>query len=236
MNIVDYVIIGILAVSVLFGMYRGFISSVLNVAAGLISFFVSLKAYPTVANWIAGSEDIVMTLRSVTDADKLIGDMTLAGKPMYAAVNDIERVTQAVSLPEPLGSILGSNMKNAVFGPDTPVAAYVSETVLNVCIGVIAFVVTFFALYLLASVVLNLIRSVVRFPALKRLDSWVGGLFGLLRGLLVCIVLFTLVPLVETVVPIDGISQMVAESQLAGIFTTGGPIVAIMNGSLWSGG
>ena len=236
MNIVDYVIIGILAVSVLFGMYRGFISSVLNVAAGLISFFVSLKAYPTVANWIAGSEDIVMTLRSVTDADKLIGDMTLAGKPMYAAVNDIDRVTQAVSLPEPLGSILGSNMKNAVFGPDTPVAAYVSETVLNVCIGVIAFVVTFFALYLLASVVLNLIRSVVRFPALKRLDYWVGGLFGLLRGLLVCIVLFTLVPLVETVVPIDGISQMVAESQLAGIFTTGGPIVAIMNGSLWSGG
>ena len=30
MNIVDYVILGIIGVSVLFGFYRGFISSVLN--------------------------------------------------------------------------------------------------------------------------------------------------------------------------------------------------------------
>ena len=33
MNIVDYVIIGIIGISVLFGLYRGFIASVLNMEA-----------------------------------------------------------------------------------------------------------------------------------------------------------------------------------------------------------
>ena len=36
MNIVDYVIIGIIGISVLFGLYRGFIASVLNMGCGLI--------------------------------------------------------------------------------------------------------------------------------------------------------------------------------------------------------
>ena len=41
MNIVDYVIIGIIGISVLFGLYRGFIASVLNMGCGLMSFLAS---------------------------------------------------------------------------------------------------------------------------------------------------------------------------------------------------
>jgi uncharacterized membrane protein required for colicin V production len=38
MNVVDYVILGILGVSLLFGLYRGFVSSVLNTGGCLLSF------------------------------------------------------------------------------------------------------------------------------------------------------------------------------------------------------
>ena len=48
---------------------------------------------------------------------------------------------------------------------------------------------------------INLIRAVFRFPVLKQLDGLAGGVFGLLRGLLICLALFTLVPLVQTMVP-----------------------------------
>ena len=49
MNIVDYVIIGVLGVSVLYGLYRGFVASVLSMGGGLISFLSAFALYPKLA-------------------------------------------------------------------------------------------------------------------------------------------------------------------------------------------
>ena len=78
------------------------------------------------------------------------------------------------------------------------VAEYVSQTILQAAINILCFLVCFAALYIVLSIVLNLLRAVFRFPALKQLDGLAGGLFGLLRGLLLCLAMFTLVPLVQT--------------------------------------
>ena len=45
-NVVDYVIIGVIGLSVLFGIYRGFVASVLNMGGCLISFGLSFWLYP----------------------------------------------------------------------------------------------------------------------------------------------------------------------------------------------
>ena len=44
MNVVDYVILGIVGISFLFGLYRGFVTSVLGLAAVLAAMGVSLLA------------------------------------------------------------------------------------------------------------------------------------------------------------------------------------------------
>ena len=54
----------------------------------------------------------------------------------------------------------------------------------------------------------------------------------LLRGLLLCLAMFTLVPLVQTMVPLDLVSDLLAESTLAPIFNNGNLILGIMNGRL----
>ena len=68
---------------------------------------------------------------------------------------------------------------------------------------------------------------------LKQLDSLTGGVFGLLRGLLICLAVFTLIPLVQTMLPMDIINQLIDESQLAPIFMNGNLITAIMNKQLF---
>ena len=79
----------------------------------------------------------------------------------------------------------------------------------------------------------NLIRAVFRFPVLKQADALAGGVFGLLRGVLLCLIVFTLIPLVQTMVPLDIINQLLEESQLAPIFMNGNLITAIMNKQLF---
>ena len=75
MNIVDYVVLGILALSVLFGFYRGFVSSVLNTGGCLLSFGLSFILYPKLASVIQGDTELVRTLVHYTDASSRIGDL-----------------------------------------------------------------------------------------------------------------------------------------------------------------
>ena len=236
MNIVDYLIIGVVAVSVLFGLYRGFVASVLIMGGGLISFLASFALYPKLAALIQNNQELQRTLLHYTDASSRIGDLELA---LTNVVNlgreGIEQVIANVNLPAPLDSILQVNLENLAYGTQgaaTTVADYVSQTILQASINIICFLVCFAALYIVISIGLNLIRAVFRFPVLKQLDGLAGGVFGLLRGILVCLAVFTLMPLVQTMVPLTIITELMNESTLAPIFMNGNLITAIMNKQL----
>ena len=85
----------------------------------------------------------------------------------------------------------------------------------------------FIGLYIVFSLAANLIRAIFRFPVLKQLDGLTGGVFGLLRGVLICLAVFTLIPLVQTMIPLEFITQLLEESQLA-------PLLRYAEGSLGS--
>ena len=201
MNIVDYVIIGIIGISVLFGLYRGFIASVLN----------------------------------NTDASSRIGDLETAITNVATLTSQsINSILEKVNLPAPLDTLLRVNLENNVYASSglSTVSDYVSQTILQASINIICFLVSFLVLYIVLAIVLNLLKAVFRFPVLKQLNGLAGGAFGFLRGLLVCLVLFTLVPLVQTVIPLDMVNDLIAQSTLAPIFSNGNLILAIMNGKL----
>ena len=237
MNIVDYVIIGVVAISVLFGLYRGFVASVLSMGGGLISFLGSFALYPKLAAVIQNNQELQRTLLHYTDASSRIGDLELAlTNVINLGREGVQQVLNNVSLPAPLDSILRVNLENLVYGTQgaaSTVSDYVSQTILQASINIICFLVCFIGLYIVLSLTLNLIRAVFRFPVLKQLDSLAGGVFGLLRGILICLVVFTLIPLVQTMVPLDLITELLNESSLAPIFMNGNLITAIMNKQLF---
>lgn len=237
MNIVDYVIIGVVAISVLFGLYRGFVASVLNMGGGLISFLSSFALYPKLAALIQNNQELQRTLLHYTDASSRIGDLELAITNVAGLGKEgIEQVLQNVKLPAPLDSILRVNLENLVYGTQgaaSTVSDYVSQTILQASINIICFLLCFVGLYIAISLGMNLIRAVFRFPVLKQLDGLAGGVFGLLRGILLCLVVFTLIPLVQTMLPLDFINELLEESTLAPIFMNGNLITAIMNKQLF---
>ena len=78
MNIVDIVIIAILGLSVLVGLYRGFISSVASMGGCLLSLGLSFWLSPKLAEAIQNNPSILKTLVSYTDAATKLGDQALA--------------------------------------------------------------------------------------------------------------------------------------------------------------
>ena len=219
MNVVDYVIIGVIGLSVLFGIYRGFVASVLNMGGCLISFGLSFWLYPKVAGLIQNNQELTRTLMHYTDASSRIGDLELAiSNVSQLTQTKITEILSKVNLPAPLNTLLEVNLENQVWAQAgiTTVSDYVSQTILTAATNIICFLVCFIVLYLAVSIVLNL-------------DWLAGGAFGFARGMILCYALFAVVPLALTMVPFDQVSEMIDQSHLAAFFNNGNLILSIMN-------
>ena len=237
MNAIDIVVIVIIGLCVLLGLYRGFIQSVLNLGGSLISVVGSFWLFPKLSDILSANTGLTRLISTYTDSGSLLGDLGLSSMPVSSlSEQNIASIVERAALPAPIDTLLTHNLSQKVFSPlgdlATTVGDYVNQTILSVSINVLCFLLCFVICFLAVTILVNLIRAVFRFPVLKQLDSVAGGIFGLLRGLLICLVVFTLVPLVQSMVPLDIIEDLLAESTLAPVFMNGNLITAIMNGQL----
>ncbi len=234
MNVVDIVILGILGLSVLVGLYRGFISSVASMGGCLLSLGLSFWLSPKLATAIQSNPEILKTLASYTDAATKLGDQALASSNVTTLTETgISEIINKVSLPAPLNTLLQNNLTNQVYGAAADVGTYVSQTIVGAILNVICFIVCFLGLLLVIHFVINFLKVVFKFPVLKQLNSIAGGAFGLIRGALLCFVAFALLPLIQTLLPVQDINELVEASALAQLFNSGNLILAIMNGRLF---
>ena len=234
MNLVDYIVLGVIGLSVLWGFYRGFVQSVLSMGACLLSFVGSFFLYPHLAQLVQGDQSLVVNLMHYTDASSRIGDLELALSNVTELGSRMNNVLTNVNLPAPLGDILQFNLEHNVFAGQAvnTVADYVNQTIVNVSVNILSFLVCFVVLFVVLSILINMLRAVFRFPLLKQMDWLAGGVFGALRGVVLCYALFVLVPLVLTIVPFEGLDTLIKESTLAQIFNNGNLVLSIMNRQL----
>ena len=217
----------------LFGLYRGFIQSVLSLGGSLLSIVGSFLLYPRLADVVASNTDITRMISTYTDSQSLLGDLDLSSQAVSGLAGDaIAQVVQKANLPEPIGTLLQHNLSAQVFSPmgnlATNVGDYVNQTILSVSINVLCFLACFIVVHIL----INLVRAVFRFPVLKHLDWLAGGAFGFLVGVLLCYVCFTVLPLMESVIPLENFRTLADQSVLAKTFSDSSLIVSIMNRKL----
>ena len=237
MNIIDIIVLGVLAICLLFGAYRGFIQSVLNLGAELAAFVGSFLLFPRLADVVSANTEITRFISTYTDSGSLLGDLDLSAQSVSGLSQEsVAAIVQRANLPQPLGTLLEHNISEQVFSPlgnlATNVGDYLNQTILSVSINVLCFIACFIVLFIVLSIIVNLLRAVFRYPVLKHLDGLIGAVMGLLLGVLICFVFFTVMPLVESVVPLPEFRALVDQSTLAGIFENGGLVVSIMNRKL----
>lgn len=237
MNIIDIVIIAIIGLCVLFGLYRGFIQSVLNLAGGLLSFVGSFWLFPKLSDILSANTSLTRMISTYTDSQSLLGDLDLSSLAVNTlSESNIATIVERAGLPDSISTLLRHNLSQQVFSPlgslATTVGDYVNQTVLSVSINVLCFLLCFALCFVATAILTNLLRAVFRFPVLKHFDWLAGGAFGLLTGVMLCFVAFTLLPLLESVIPLPEFRALVDASSLAKVFENGNLIISIMNRKL----
>lgn len=234
MNVIDIGILVIVGISVIYGFYHGFVQTVGSLLAALLAIGAAFVLGPRLAALLTSATGISGLLSTYTDAVVRVKDLVLSSSPVSGiSQTTVDSVLQSVSLPPALAEVLQQNLLTQAFsgaGVNT-VGGYVSSTIIAASVQVLCYLLSFLGVYLVLTVLLSLLRHVMQFPILKQLDWLAGGLFGLGRGVLFVYLLLLLVPLAATVVPVDVVSEAIAQSRFAYLFSSDGFFVRVISQS-----
>lgn len=230
MNIIDVIILAVLAASVIFGMHRGFISGVLSVAALIGAALAAFAVSGELAAWLQGNETLVSTLMYYTDAGSRIRDLDLSLLSVaQVSESTLAQILQSAHLPAAFETAFIGAMEQAAGG--VTVSTLLSQTIVSVSISILSFLICFLIGYVLATFVIHLVCYVFELPVLRHLDALIGGVFGLARGVLLLFIFFALVPIVLAVAPVPQLEALFTQSQLAPMFDSR-LILSILKGGM----
>lgn len=235
MNIVDIIILGIVLISVIMGLYRGFIQGILSLGALLLSLFIAVTAYPQLAQVLNSNEALVDTLVHYTDASSRIKDLDLALTPIVSMTEStLDQVLSNANLPAVFESFVRENVAQRAFDAigSINISEYLNQTIISVSINILCFIICFFIAYAALSLLSHMIVYVFRLPVLKHLDSLIGGVFGAIRGLFIAFVIAAIMPIILTISPIEQVSQAIEASTLLNGNVVNNIIMTIMNGTI----
>jgi len=233
LNIVDGILLFVLAISIIYGLYHGFIQSVASLAGLGVSVFAGLLFGPQLATLLTRSQPVRDVLVNYSDAVVRVGDYELASSPVsMVSGNLLDTVLGSVSFPDSVKTLLKDNIVPQAFSKSglTTVNEYVSNTLIQTVISVVSFLLCCLIAYLVWVFLVSVIRHVFEFPILKQLDWLAGGLFGLARGAVICYLLVLLIPLIQVMVPDESFLAFLEYSQVADIFRNDGFFIRIIRG------
>ena len=228
MNIVDIIIIAVIAVNVLLGMYRGFISGVLSMAALIGSALLAFAMSGTLADFLRGNSALVDTLLYYTDAGSRISDLNLSMLSVsQVSQSALAQILQGANLPDAFKSVFLMSFETSD-GAMT-ISQLLSQTIVNVTISILSYLICVLICFIVLTFVIHLVSYVFELPVLRHLDSLVGGVFGLMRGVMFVFILFMIVPIVLAIAPVPQIQQMIDQSVLSPFFDSQ-MILAVLSG------
>ena len=220
MNIVDLLILAVIAICVISGMYRGFLSSLLATGGMLAAWAIAYAFYPQAAGAILNNGTLVQALNYYADAASRLGTGIARTGIANVTGEALQRALDTVALPAPFDALLQRNIVTQAYSSLnlTTLGEYFSQTLVTVVVSLVCFLVLFAVCFIVINTVINLVNHVVRFPAIRHFDAIAGGVLGLARGYLLVYLVFSLVPVLLTAVPVQFVSDYISASRLGEYF------------------
>jgi uncharacterized membrane protein required for colicin V production len=233
MNLLDLLIIAIIAFSVVSGAMRGFTLTVLRFASFFVSAFLAYLLYPVLARLLGST--VLSALPIYVEGSEYISNVDLSHQLVSAlSPAQIDSVVQNANLPAPFSTALHNNIANQSLAPQNAATLgdYFNITITNVLLGLVCFLALFLLFRLILGIVINTTNYVTRLPVLKQFNALLGGALGLVRGVLMVFALFLLAPVLTVVMGGDTVTQYINGSLLGPFFSNANFLLSFIGGVL----
>lgn len=215
MNIFDVIILAILGVSLISGMYKGFLASGLTIIGFIAAWVGAMHFYPQLSAAVQSNSELMGMLHYYLDAGALF-ETGAMGEKLVGAISQTELAQAAASLKLP--AIITDAFQQNVLAQSfaaldmATLADYLGQTICGAAINVLSFLIMFVVSYMVSLLLVNLLNHVFRFPILRHLDWLLGGAFGLVRGAVIAALVFSLVPMAVSMLPLEVTEELVNNS------------------------
>ena len=221
MNLLDVIILVILAFYLISGMYRGSITSLLGTLGFIAAWIGARQLYPKVAEMALSNQTLMAVLNQYLEPEHFFAShgqaMTTVAEVISGGENAIQNALGSVSVNlSVIAKAFEANVRAQSFMNlgITTLSDYLDQTIWQAVFNVGAFILCFIALYVVAMLVVNLLDHVVSFPLIRGIDWLIGGLLGLARGVVICALILYLLPAVAQIISPDFATDLVNNSTL----------------------
>lgn len=221
MNILDIVILVLLAYGLFSGMYKGFLTSLLSLIGFVASWFGAQALYEKLANLALSNTTLMAVLNQYLEPDTFFDSFAQANTSVHELVAGGESAISAAiaSVSEKFSFIaeaFSANIRSEAFANlgITTLVDYFNQTLWVAVFNVVAFIVTFAALYIVISLVVNLLDKTICFPILRGVDWLIGGLLGLAKASVVVVLILAILPTLTNMVAPELTAAVFDSSQL----------------------
>jgi len=235
MNIIDLAVLFMLGIGFLIGWYKGFLYTVVNSASFFIAWLLAFIFNGPLSSLIYRNSEISKSLLYYTAGAEKLSDMTIANVDVAElSVSKIQEVISTSGLPKPIATQMEQNILRQVFYEDGiyTMSDYFNQTIINLALNLICFLMIYFAVRIISVFIIELVDKVYSLPVLKTKDSLYGGLFGLLQGAMIAFVVFSVIPLFFSILPLDSVNALIQESLLGRLFFNANIIFNVLPGTV----
>lgn len=235
MNIIDLAVVGVLALFALAGYYRGFLTTLFNLGAYLLSVLVAFLFMPLAADRIKSSESLYNMMLYYTEGSEYIANAEYVRSNISSlSAAELSDILSTAKLPYPMGKEIAQNIAEEAFAEQGIVTLgdYFNQTIVCVFINILMFLLVFSIVRAILAFVINGLDYAWTFPVLRSGDSLLGLGLGLLRGMFALFLLFMLLPIGLTVLgQFEQIQALVEDSIFAAFFYRSNFLLALMPGA-----
>ncbi|MGI6114396.1 MAG: CvpA family protein [Mahellales bacterium] len=235
MNLLDMAILVILAFSGVVGCYHGFILSLLNIGTYLVSFLLAFILYPSISQVLIARTSILETLNYYIEGASMLPDTAIRKMPL-ADLDPItlEKYISSADLSKPFDKLLYNNATVEVFNQmqASTLGDYFAISFTNIVINIISFFIVYFILRVILTFILSVVSEVKELPMLRRYDTIAGFGAGVIRGLFIVSVLFALISVGLTIMPLDIAEEIIQSSPMARFFMESNFITGLISNKI----
>lgn len=235
MNLIDIAVIGVLALFILHGIYKGFLPTLLSIGAYILAWLAAIVLLPVGSNSIRGSEKLFNTMLYYTEGSEYVNDVELARKSIDEISTDtLNAVFAKADLPYPMAKNIADNIARESFAENgiTTLGDYFNQTIVIVFINILVFIAMFAIIRIILAFIINGVDYAWTLPKLRVADRTIAGGIGLIRGILAVFLLFMLLPIVLIVLQgkFAFLTDMVNDSMMAKFFYRTNFLLSMMPG------
>ena len=234
MNIIDYVVIGLIALYALNGLYRGFLPSVLNLGGFFVSWVTAFLTYPILSHQIVSS-NVLSQLKFYIEGSERINNFELVKLDVSTITpTQLDSIMSNAKLPFPFNNAVVDNIHNLAFKAQgvTTLGDYFNLTIYYVIINIISLLIIFVAVRIILTLITNAVSYAAVLPQLRHFDYLFGAGLGFLRGYFSMHLIFCVVPIIIVLAgTVPAITDPINASPMTGVFYSASLVLRFISGA-----